>query len=68
MILDDGNGDSYVRSAQTRLLAAAERNDVRACLVAHRSGSEVERYVTLLQTGLFASVYFAVGLGRYLDL
>jgi hypothetical protein len=68
VILDDGNGDSYVRTAQTRLLAAAERNDVRACLVAHRSGSEVERYVTLLQTGLFASVYFAVGLGRYLDL
>lgn len=68
VVLDDGNGDAIVRSAQTRLTAAAERNDVRVCLVAHRSGSDVERYVTLLQTGMFASVYFAVGLGRYLQL
>jgi hypothetical protein len=68
LVLDDGNGDAHVRSAQTRLTAAAERNDVRVCLVAHRSGSDVERYATLLQTGMFASVYFAVGLGRYLEL
>jgi hypothetical protein len=68
VVLDDGNGDALVRAAQTRLTAAAERNDVRVCLVAHRTGSDVERYVTLLQTGMFASVYFAVGLGRYLDL
>jgi len=68
VVLDDGNGDALVRAAQTRLLAAAERNDVRVCVVAHRRGSDVERYVTLLQTGMFASVYFAVGLGRYLEL
>ncbi len=68
VVLDDGNADAIGRSAQTRLTAAAERNDVRVCLVAHRSGSDVERYVTLLQTGMFASVYFAVGLGRYLEL
>jgi hypothetical protein len=66
--MDDGNGDALIRAAQTRLTAAAERNDVRVCLVAHRTGSDVERYVTLLQTGMFASVYFAVGLGRYLEL
>jgi hypothetical protein len=68
VVMDDGNGDALIRAAQTRLTAAAERNDVRVCLVAHRSGSDVERYVTLLQTGMFASVYFAVGLGRYLEL
>lgn len=68
VIMDDGNGDDLVRASQTRLLAAAERNDVRVCLIAHRSGSDVERYATLLQTGMFASVYFAVGLGRYLEL
>jgi hypothetical protein len=68
VVMDDGNGDALVRAAQTRLTAAAERNDVRVCLVAHRTGSDVERYVSLLQTGMFASVYFAVGLGRYLDL
>jgi hypothetical protein len=67
IVLDDDNGDPLIRTAQTRLLAAAERNDVRVCLVAHRRGSDVERYVTLLQTGMFASVYFAVGLGRYLE-
>jgi hypothetical protein len=66
--MDDGKGDDLVRVAQTRLLAAADRNDVRVVVVAHRSGSDVERYATLLQTGLFASVYFAVGLGRYQDL
>ncbi len=68
VVLDDGTGDALVRAAQTRLTAAAERNDVRVCLVAHRRGSDVERYATLLQTGMFASVYFAVGLGRYLDI
>lgn len=68
VVMDDGNGDALVRAAQTRLTAAAERNDVRVCLVAHRRGSDVERYVTLLQTGMFASIYFAIGLGRYLDL
>jgi hypothetical protein len=68
VVLDDGNGDDLVRAAQSRLMAAADRNDVRTCVVAHRTGSDVERYVTLLQTGMFASVYFAVGLGRYLDL
>lgn len=68
VVLDDGNDDDLVRSSQARLLAAAERNDVRASKVAHRSGSDVERYASVLQTGMFASVYLAVGLGRYLDL
>jgi hypothetical protein len=67
VVLDDGLGDSLVRAEQTRLKAAAERNDVRVCVVAHRSGSDVERYATLLQTGMYASVYFALGLGRYHD-
>jgi hypothetical protein len=63
--LDDGNADDLVRTAHTRLLAAAERNDVRVCPIQHRTGSDVERYATLLQTGMFASVYLALGLGRY---
>ena len=32
--------------------------------VAHLAGSDVERYATLLQTGMFAAVYLSVGLGR----
>jgi hypothetical protein len=65
LTLDDGNTDGLVRSAQSRLLAAADRNDIRVCPIAHRTGSDVERYATLLQTGMFASVYLALGLGRY---
>jgi len=65
--LDDGNTNDLVRSARARLLAAAERNDVRVCPVAHRSGSDVERYAALLQTGMFSAVYLAVGLGSYVN-
>jgi len=35
--------------------------------VQHASGSDVERYATVLQTGMYAAVYLAVGLGRYLQ-
>ena len=68
VMLDDGNADEPIRVAQNRLRAAAERNDIRICPIAHPSGSDVERYAALLQTGMFAAVYLAVGLGRYLDL
>lgn len=64
LLLDDGNTDSLIRSDHTRLKSAAERNDIRTCPIAHRSGSEVERYAALLQTGMFAAVYLSLGLGR----
>jgi hypothetical protein len=67
LILDDGNNESIIRSDHARLLAAAERNDVRVCTIAHETGSDVERYAALLQTGMFAAVYLAVGLGRSLE-
>ena len=63
-LLDDGNHDPIIRTDHTRLVAAAERNDVRVTTVAHQTGSDVERYATLLQTGMFSAVYLAVGLGR----
>ncbi len=66
VLLDDGNNDSLIRSDHARLVAAAERNDIRVCTIAHWQGSDVERYATLLQTGMFASVYLSVGLGRSL--
>lgn len=68
VLLDDGNDDPHIRAAQTRLVAAADRNEIRVCKVVHRQGSDVERYATLLQTGMFGAVYLAVGLGRYLEL
>ena len=64
VLLDDGNIDPLVRADQGRLVAAAERNDVRVAPVQHRTGSDVERYATLLQTGMFTAVYLSVGLGR----
>ena len=36
VMLDDGNRDDPIRAAQTRLLAAADRNDIRVCRIAHR--------------------------------
>ena len=64
VMLDDGNDEALIRSDHTRLRAAAERNDVRVCTIAHRTGSDVERYASLLQTGMFGAVYLSVGLGR----
>lgn len=64
LMFNDGAIDNLVRSAETRLRAAADRNDIRCCVIAHESGSDVERYATLLQTGMYAAVYLAVGLGR----
>lgn len=67
IMLDDGNHDGMIRSDHARLKAAAERNDVRVCPIAHLSGSDVERYAALLQTGMFAAVYLSVGLGRTVE-
>ena len=67
VIVDDGNPEEPIKTAQARLQAAAERNDIRVCVVQHAHGSDVERYATLLQTGMYAAVYLAVGLGRYLE-
>ena len=67
LILDDGNPELPIRHADARLRAAAERNDIRVCVVQHATGSDVERYATVLQTGMYAAVYLAVGLGRYLQ-
>jgi hypothetical protein len=67
VLLDDGNTESLIRTDHQRLVTSAERNDVRVCTIGHWSGSDVERYATLLQTGMFAAVYLAVGLGRSLD-
>lgn len=67
LTLDDGTTNELVRSSQSRLLATAERHDIRVCPIQHAQGSDVERYAALLQTGMFAAVYLALGLGRYHD-
>ena len=55
--------DRRARMAEDKI-AAAERADIRVTVVQHRTGSDVDRYAALLQTGMFAAVYLAVGLGR----
>lgn len=67
VLLDDGSDDELVRAQRAQLSEVAERNDVRVCPVRQQSGGEVERYVALLQTGLYASVYLSLGLGRCLS-
>ncbi len=67
VLLDDGNTDVLIRQDHARLTAAAERNDIRVCPISHGSGSDVERYAGVLQTGMFAAVYLAVGLGRAIE-
>ena len=64
MLLDDGTNDPLVRADHGRLVAAAERADIRVSVVQHRRGTDVDRYAALLQTGMFAAVYLSVGLGR----
>ena len=64
VLLDDGTNDPLVRADHGRLVAAAERADVRVSVVQHRRGTDVDRYAALLQTGMFAAVYLSVGLGR----
>ena len=58
-------GDAVAEVEDVR--PAAERRDARVCVIQHASGSDVERYAALLQTGMYTSVYLAVGLGRYLE-
>jgi hypothetical protein len=67
LLLDDGNNEAIIRTDHERLLLAAERKDVRVCTIEHLTGSDVERYASLLQTGMFAAVYLAVGLGRSME-
>lgn len=66
VILDDGTGDPITMTAQYALRDAAERADVRVCPVFCGSGGDLDRYAGLLQTGLYAAVYLAVGLRRTL--
>ena len=67
IMLDDGNNDSLIRSdhAPARRRGRAQRRT--RLHDRHSAGSDVERYVTLLQTGMFAAVYLSVGLGRTVD-
>ncbi len=63
VVLDDGAQEPAVRVQRGRLLAAAERGDVRVHQIRHDSGSELARYASLLAEGWWAAEYLGIGLG-----
>lgn len=65
IVLDDGYGDDHIVVERRQLTGAADRADVRVCTIAHSHGTQIERYCSILQTGLFGAAYLAIGLGRY---
>lgn len=64
VILDDRTGDELTDAAQNQLRDLAGRRDVRVCAVSQDTGSDLERYAGLLQTGRYGAAYLAIGLNR----
>lgn len=64
VLVDDGMDDEEAAEERVRLRSAALAKDVLVSNLAHATGTAVERYVTVLQQGLFAAAYLQIGLGR----
>lgn len=64
VLLDDGHSDDLSRVARNQLVGTAEVNALRVAPVLAESGGELRRHAMLMQTGMFAAVYLALGLGR----
>lgn len=64
VVVEDGQGDAGTDEQREALEANARFGDVRVSVLAHAQGSVLERYVTVLQKGLFAAAYLQVGLDR----
>lgn len=67
VILDDGRDDEIHRVNRTRLRAEAEHRNVRVCEISNHHNGPIERYLAVLQEGLYGAAYLAIGLGRYSD-
>lgn len=64
VLIDDGMDDAAAAEARVRLERTARAADVRITRLAHREDSVMERYATVLLTGLFGAAYLQIGLGR----
>lgn len=64
VIVDDGQADAAHEEQRVMLEENARLTDVRVSTLAHTQGSSMERYVTVLAKGLFATAYLQIGLGR----
>ncbi len=62
VMLDDDADDRIVARTRAALQATADEHDVRVRTLRHADGNDVERYVCLLQHGLFGAAYLAAGL------
>lgn len=67
VLLDDDKLPEHLRSTANALTAQADAAGVRVARVtsgdAELAASDVERYVTLLQRGLYGAAYLEIGLG-----
>ena len=65
VVLDDAEPDERVRRDRGQLASLAERQGVRVCRLAVEHAAEggaLDRYVELLQRGLYAATYLELGL------
>lgn len=64
VLVDDGMDDEQAAEERVHLRSSALAKDVLVSNLAHLQGTSVDRYVTVLQQGLFAAAYLQIGLGR----
>lgn len=68
VLLDDRAGDDQARRERRELSQLALQHEIRVATIdvgdELESGSEVDRYITLLQRGLYGAAYLGIGLGR----
>ncbi|MFT3969325.1 MAG: SIS domain-containing protein [Micropruina sp.] len=64
VLIDDGLDDAAAAEARRRLERTAQAADIRITRLEHLADSVMERYATVLLTGLFGAAYLQIGLGR----
>ena len=64
VLVDDGMDDEAAAESRLRLERSAQAVDLRITRLTHRADSVMERYATVLLTGLFGAAYLQIGLGR----
>ena len=64
VLVDDGMDDESAAESRVRLERTAEAVEIRVTRLAHTTDSVMERYATVLLTGLFGAAYLQIGLGR----
>ena len=63
VLLDDDLGGDVGAAQERTLRDLAARGGVRVCEIEAHSGSDVDRYLTLLLHGLYGASYLGIGLG-----